>query len=332
MVRKILVLVALVVITAVSSVSFAQDPSLIRIGLGDPYDSEMGAIAKRFKEIVESRTEGNVRIKIYPDSQLGDETEMIGEVLDGSLDIAVVGIANIVPFVNKLGLLTLPYLFEDIYEVVRGSTGPAYDMLNEIAINEGAFRILGWTYSGYRFLSNSKHPIRKLADIKGMKFRVPQSAVIIETYRSWGAIPVPISWSDTFTALLMGVVDGQCYGYITFQAAEFDEVQKYITEIHYTYQLQPMIISERLFKKLSPKMQEIFIEAGRDAQQFCLAFQLIESARAKEELIAAGILINTLEDEPEWKRLAVENVWPKMTDFIGGQKVLDRYLGYIRIK
>ncbi|SIN96258.1 TRAP transporter substrate-binding protein [Halodesulfovibrio marinisediminis] len=329
MVRKTLTLVALIVMMAISPVSFAQDPSIIRIGLGDPIDSEMGAIATRFKEIVESRTDGNVEIRIYPNGQLGDETEMIQDVRRGNLDMAVIGIANLVPIVNKLGLLTLPYLFDNMYEVVRGSSGPAHDMLNEFAVKEGGFRILGWTYTGYRYLSNAVHPIKTLADIKDMKFRVPKSAVIIETYRSWGAIPVPIPWADTYIALQLGAVDGQCYGYITFQAAAFDEVQKFITEAHYTYQLQPMIISERIFKKFSPEMQEIFVEAGRYAQQYCLAFQLMNATRVKAELIASGIQIDNLEDEKEWKRLAIENVWPKVTNFIGGQKVLDRYLGYI---
>ena len=82
--------------------------------------------------------------------------------------------------------------------------------------------------------SFSKHPITKIADVADLKFRVPQSAVLLESYRSWGANPVPISWAETFTALQQGVVDGQCYGYITFQAAKFNEVQKYISEVHYT--------------------------------------------------------------------------------------------------
>ncbi|WP_027361643.1 TRAP transporter substrate-binding protein [Halodesulfovibrio aestuarii] len=329
MFRKALVLVALVAMMAVSSVSFAQDPTILRIGMGDPIDSEMGAIATRFKEIVEGRTDGKVEVQIFPSGQLGDETEMIQNVRRGNLDMAVVGIANTVPFVKKLGILTLPYLFENMYDVVRGATGPAHEMLNEFAVKEGGFRVLGWTYTDYRYLSNSQHPIKKLADVKDMKFRVPQSAVILETYRSWGANPVPISWAETFTALQQGVVDGQCYGYITFQAAKFNEVQKYITEVHYTYQLQPMMISERLYKKLTPEMQQLVVDAGREAQEYCLAFQLVDAGRAKAELIASGIQIDTLEDEAEWKKLAVNNVWPKMTDFVGGQKVLDRYLGYI---
>ena len=329
MFRKVLVLVALVAMMAVSTASYAQAKTILRVGMGDPIDSEMGAIATRFKEIVEGRTNGDVEVQIFPSGQLGDETEMIQNVRRGNLDIAVVGIANTVPFVKKLGILTLPYLFENMYDVVRGATGPAHDMLNEFAVKEGGFRILGWTYTDYRYLSNSKRPIKKLADIKDMKFRVPQSAVILETYRSWGANPVPISWSETFTALQQGVVDGQCYGYITFQAAKFNEVQKYITEVHYTYQLQPMMVSERIFKKMTPEMQALIVDAGQDAQEYCLAFQLVDAGRAKAELIASGIQIDTLEDEAEWKRLAIETVWPKMTDFVGGQALLDKYLGFI---
>lgn len=329
MFRKLVVLIALVAMFGVSTAANAQAKQIMKIGMGDPLESEMGAIATRFKEVLEHRTNGEWEVQIFPSGQLGDETEMIQNVRRGNLDMAVVGIANTVPFVKKLGILTLPYLFENMYDVVRGTTGPAHELMNEFAIKEGGFRVLGWTYTDYRYLSNSKRPIKKLADVKDMKFRVPQSAVILETYRSWGANPVPISWSETFTALQQGVVDGQCYGYITFQAAKFNEVQKYVTEVHYTYQLQPMMISERIFAKLSPEMQKMIIDAGRDAQEYCLAFQLVDANRAKSELIASGIQIDTLEDEAEWKRLAVENVWPKMMDFVGGKPLVDKFLSYI---
>ena len=217
--------------------------------MGDPIDSEMGAIGTRFKEVVEARSEGKVEVQLFPSGQLGDETEMIQNVRAGNLDIAVVGIANTVPFVKKLGILTMPYLFDDMYDVVRATTGPAHDLLNGYAIREGGFRILGWTYTDYRYISNSRKPIKNLNDIKGLKFRVPQSAILLACYKAWGANPVPISWAETFTALQQGLVDGQCYGYITFLACKFNEVQKYITEVHYTYQLQPMILSQRAFRR-----------------------------------------------------------------------------------
>ncbi|MEG1610881.1 MAG: TRAP transporter substrate-binding protein, partial [Bilophila sp.] len=188
----------------------------------------------------------SVEVQLFPAGQLGDETEMIQNIRSGNLDMAIVGVANTVPFVKKLGILTMPYVFDDLYDVVRATTGPAHDLLNEYALREGGFRVLAWTYTGYRYLSNSRHPIKRLADMKGLTFRVPQSAVLLATYTAWGANPIPISWAETFAAMQQGVVDGQCYGYVTFLAAKFNEVQKYISEVHYTYQLQPVILSCKL--------------------------------------------------------------------------------------
>ena len=103
----------------------AYEKTILKVGMGDPIDSEMGAIGTRFKEVVEARSEGKVEVQLFPSGQLGDETEMIQNVRAGNLDIAVVGIANTVPFVKKLGILTMPYLFDDMYDVVRATTGPA---------------------------------------------------------------------------------------------------------------------------------------------------------------------------------------------------------------
>ena len=161
----------------------AYEKTILKVGMGDPIDSEMGAIGTRFKEVVEARSEGKVEVQLFPSGQLGDETEMIQNVRAGNLDIAVVGIANTVPFVKKLGILTMPYLFDDMYDIVRATTGPAHDLLNGYAIREGGFRILGWTYTDYRYISNSRKPIKNLNDIKGLKFRVPQSAILLACYK-----------------------------------------------------------------------------------------------------------------------------------------------------
>lgn len=84
--------------------------------------------------------------------------------------------------------------------------------------------------------------------------------------------PVPISWAEIFTVLQQGLVDGQYCGYITFPARKFNEVQKYIAEVHYTYQLQPMILSQRAFRKMFPKVQMLIADAGRGVWKYCLAF------------------------------------------------------------
>ncbi|WP_294624596.1 TRAP transporter substrate-binding protein [uncultured Bilophila sp.] len=326
---KRLLALAVALFLAFPPLAAAGEKLALKVGMGDPIDSEMGAIGTRFKEIVEARSHGAVEVQLFPSGQLGAETEMIQNVRGGNLDMAVVGIANTVPFVKKLGILTMPYIFDDLYDVVRATTGPAHELLNDYAIREGGFRILGWTYTDYRYISNSRHPIKTLNDIKGLKFRVPQSAVLLASYKAWGANPVPISWSETFTALQQGVVDGQCYGYITFLARKFNEVQKYMTEVHYTYQLQPMIMSQRAFLAMPSDLRRLIMEAGRDAQEYCLAFELTESIKARQRLIESGVQISQLEDEPDWKRAAVSRVWPEMEAFVGGREAINAFLAAI---
>lgn len=297
-----------------------------KVAVGDPEDSEQGVAALAFKKYVEEKTNGEVKIDLFFAGALGDESEAFRNVQKGTLPFAVGGIANLVPFEKKLGLLTLPYLFENLDEVVAGTTGKPAELLNGYATKAG-FRILCWTYTDFRYISNSKHPIKKLADIKDLKFRVPQSAVLIAAYKAFGGSPTPISWAETFTALQQGVVDGQCYGYIGFKAMKFNEAnQKYLTEVHYTYQLQPLVMSERVYKKTKPELQKIFVDGGHYAQEAVLKYQKEYAQAAKDALIAAGLVVDVLEDEDQWKKAALEKVWPEMADFVGGKDAINAYL------
>ncbi len=296
------------------------------MAVGDPEDSEQGYAATAFKKYVEEKTNGQTKIEVFFGSALGDESESFRNVQKGTLPFAVGGIANLVPFEKRLGLMTLPYLWKDLDEVVAGTTGKPAELLNSYAIKAG-FRILTFTYCDFRFITNSRKPITKMADMKGLKFRVPQSAVLIASYKAFGGSPTPISWSETFTALQQGVVDGQCYGYIGFQAMKFLEAnQKYLTEVHYTYQIQPIVVSERVFRKMSPEEQALMIEAGKYAQDQVLQYQKNDGTKAKEALIAAGLTVSTLEDEDQWMKAAYEKVWPEMADFVGGKEAINEYL------
>ncbi len=102
--------------------------------------------------------------------------------------------------------------------------------------------------------------------------------------------------------------------------------QKYITEVHYTYQLQPLIISERVFKKMTPEQQQLMVDAGKVAQEAVLKYQIEESGKAKEDLIKLGIQVSQLEDEEVWKKMAIDTVWPEMVDFVGGKDAINAFL------
>jgi tripartite ATP-independent transporter DctP family solute receptor len=309
-----------------STTVWAAPEMVLKMALGDPKESEMGVVGETFKKHVEEMSGGTIEVQTFYSGALGDETETIHNVRRGTLDMSCVGIANTVPFVKELGMLTLPYMFSSLDEVVAATSGESAKILADYAL-KGGFRPLTWTYTDFRYISNSKRPITKMGDIKGLKFRVPQSAVLLASYKSWGASPVPISWSETFTALQQGVVDGQCYGYIGFRAMKFNEAnQKYVTEIHYTYQLQPLIMSERVFQKMTPEQQYLMLEAGKAAQDAVLQYQIEQSSKAKEELVGLGVVVSQLENEEDWKQAAVEQVWSEMADFVGGKDAINIFL------
>ena len=323
--KSLMMLFMATLLTAVAPTAATANMTL-NVAVGDPEDSEQGFVAKEFKKYVEEKSKGTIKVQTFFGGALGDESESFRNVQKGTLPFAVGGIANLVPFEKRLGLLTLPYLFDSLEEVVVGTKGKPAEILNGYALKAG-FRILTWTYTDFRFISNSKRPITKIEDIKGLKFRVPQSAVLIEAYKAFGGSPTPISWAETFTALQQGVVDGQCYGYIGFKSMKFNEAnQKYLTEVHYTYQLQPLVMSERVYKKMSKENQSLMLEAGKVAQEAVLQYQINEAAAAKEALIAGGLVVSQLEDEDKWREAAMTIVWPEMAEFVGGQKAINEYL------
>ncbi len=314
---------ALVVFSPMSQAFAAQ---VFKVATGDPENSEQGVAAKAFKKYVEEKTKGKYDVQLFFSGTLGDETETIHNVRAGTLDASVVGIANLVPFAKGLGILTLPYLFDDLDQVVAATGEKGSNFMNALAVKAG-FRVLTWTYTDFRYISNSKKPILTMDDMKGLKFRVPQSAVLLASYKAFGGSPVPISWSETFTSLQQGVVDGQCYGHIGFLTMKFNEAnQKFITEVHYTYQLQPLIISEVVFEKLSAEDQKIMVEAGKYAQEEVLKYLKAETEKAKATLAKLGVKVDQLKDEAAWKKVALEKVWPEMADFVGGKKVINEYL------
>ena len=295
---------------------------ILKVGVGDAIDSDAGVFARKFKEIVEKQTNGTVEVQIFPNCSLGDEGEMFQNVRRGTLDMACIGVGNAVPFISPLGVYTLPYLLTNDEEVVKATTGDLFKYFNDVSIKRGGVRILGHCYTNFRHLTNSVRPVTRLEDIKGLKIRVPASKINVATYQAWGANPVPMGWAETFTALQQGVVDGQDNPYVVNYTTKIHEVQKYLTELHHQYSLQPLFIGEKHFKNMTPELQTVLIDAGMQAQMYILEWQKKNSQKAREAMEKAGLQISTLEDETEWENLA-RAVWPEFYNFVGGKEVID---------
>lgn len=310
-----------------ATASVAQAKTEWKMALGDAAGGTQWALGERFAKVVEDKTGGDITIALFPNGQLGSEQETIANCRLGTLDLSVAAINNITPFSPTVGLFTLPYLMLSIEDSVTLTQGPIGDELVQNTIKSAGVRILGWSYSGFRRLSNSKRPVTKTEDLKGLTIRVPKNPIMIDSYKAWGISPTPMAWDEVFTALQQGVLDGQDTPLITQYVMKFYEVQKYITMIRYVFLLEPLVISEQLYQRQSPEVQQILVEAGKEAQEHCRQFLIQYEDKIEKELKGKGLeFMEPADNEKEWIEKATKAVWPKYYESIGGKGKVDAAL------
>jgi tripartite ATP-independent transporter DctP family solute receptor len=305
----------------------AQAMTEWKMALGDAAGGTQWALGERFAKLVTAYTGGEITFALFPNGQLGSEQETVQNCRLGTLDFSVAAINNITPFSPTVGLFTLPYLIQSVDEAVTLTQGPTGDELVQNTIKSAGVRILGWSYSGFRRLSNSKRPITKPADLKGLTIRVPKNAIMIDSYKAWGVSPTPMAWDEVFTALQQKVLDGQDTPLITQYVMKFYEVQKYITKIRYVFLLEPLVISEQLFQRQSPEVQQVLLRAGKEAQEFCRQFLILFEDSIENELKGKGLeIMDPADGEKEWIEKATQTVWPKFYKSIGGKEKVEAAL------
>lgn len=298
-----------------------------KVAIGDAAGGTQYELGKAFAASLKEKTGGKYQADLFPNSQLGDEQDTVNDAAMGLLDFSILAINNVTPFSPTVAVLTLPYVIQSAEDAKKLTLGEVGQELTENTIRDAGVRIIGWSYSGFRVLTNSKRPVKTLDDLKGLVIRVPKNELMIASYKSWGINPSPLAWSETFTALQQRVVDGQDNPYITISAMKFNEVQKYITNIRYLFSLEPLIVSEQVFQQQSPEVQQAILEAGMEATEHSYQFLQDTEARIKEELIAAGMeIVDPANDEKEWIEAATSQVWPAFYDAIGGKERLDQIL------
>lgn len=298
-----------------------------KMALGDAQGGTQYALGEKFAELFKEKTGGKHKISMFPNGQLGSEQDTINDASMGTLDFSVLAINNITPFSPTVGVMTLPYVIQSLEEAVTLTRGEIGKEMEKNTIRDAGVRIVGWAYSGFRVLTNSKKPVTSPEDLKGLVIRVPKNEIMIATYQAWGVNPTPMAWSETFTGLQQGVVDGQDNPYITNSAMKFYEVQKYVTNIRYIFSLEPLIISEQVFQDQKPDVQKAILEAGHEATLFSEQYIKDTEGRIKEELQAKGMEISDpANNEAAWIEQATTAVWPKYYESIGGKDKLDRVL------
>ena len=296
-----------------------------KIAVGDAAGGTQDALGKKFVELLKKKTRHSA--KLFHNGQLGSEQDTVNDAALGTLDFSILAINNITPFSPTVGVFTLPYVILSLDDAVKLTQGKIGKELVANTIRDAKVRIIGWAYSGFRGLTNSKKPVKTVADLKGVVVRVPKNEIMLDTYKSWGINATPMAWSETFTALQQKVVDGQDNPYITVHAMKFYEVQKYVTNLRYLFSIEPLIVSESIFQDLKDSDKKAILAAGKEATDFSEKYLRDSEAAIKKDLQAKGMEISDPAiGEKEFIDRATKAVWPKFYKSIGGKGKLDEVM------
>ena len=234
-------------------VGAGQKPIVIKYAHGgppDPLKLPEQADAMAFKEYVESRSGGRIKVEIYPACQLGSEREMLEGVKIGNIEMANTSEGSVAGFYPEILATAIPYAFKNrrvAWEVMDGSYGQnlAADMLKKTGL-----RCLDINDNGYRNFTNNVRPVHTPADLKGLKIRTMENPAHMKMVNAMGAIATPIAWAEVYTALQLGTVDGQENPVSLIVAKRFYEVQKYCTLDGHIFSIDFTWINDKFYQSV----------------------------------------------------------------------------------
>lgn len=283
-------------------------------GNTDPKDPQNVGV-DAFKEMVEERSGGDIKVNIYPAGQLGDARTIVESVQMGSLEMGDVENGPMGRFVPEAMLWDLPFIFRDIDHAHAVLDGEIGQQVQEAYLDVG-IRHLAYNDGGFRYFTNDERPIEKMADLEGLKIRVMESEVMIDTVNAFGASAVPMSFGELYSSLQQGVVDGQENPMNLIYSQRFYEVQKYLSLSGHFYYPRQFIASENWWQGLSEEHQSIIAKAAKEACDIQRAELASYEQKIRGVLEDKGMVINEV-DKSAFIEVAKEEIYPASYEAIG---------------
>jgi len=260
--RKILVYVfATTLLCSVSFSGMAAEQIVLKLGYGQPTSNPRHITAEKYSKWVLEQTKGQVKIELFPAEMLGSDKQMTEAAAVGAQDMVITAQGVLASYEPKLSAVELPFLFTSSQKVGKVLDGPIGEDLAKDLPKKG-IRLLAYWENGLRQITNSKRPIEKPADLKGLKIRTPENKMTVAIFKALGANPAPLAFPELYLALSQGVFDGQENPITNIHASKFYEVQKFISITNHKYESCPLIISEQTWQKLPPNIQKIMKEGA----------------------------------------------------------------------
>lgn len=290
--KKLIAIMA--VVCAVSAPLFALDIKLAHVV--NEQDS-FHLAATKFKELTEKYTDGKVTVSLYPNATLGDERTLLERMKMGIVDMGIITAGPIINFIPRFGALDLPFLFRDPAHAYKVLDGPIGQSLFADMEKQG-WKGLAWAERGFRNLTNSKKAVLSPSDLSGLKIRLMQNPVYVDSFKALGANAVPMAWTEALTALQQKTIDGQENPLNVIVSFKLYESQKYMSITRHAYAPAPFIMSLMTWKKLSADQQKAVMRAAQEAAQFERDFNNNSEAGWMEDLKGKGMIIDTPDLKP----------------------------------
>lgn len=278
---------------ALAGTALAQ--TVIKVGHDQPDRSTHHQAALKWKELVEARTGGKVRVNLFPAMTLGSGTQMVEQTQAGALEVSILPTGWVAPLAPSVSVLDLPFLFpsrEVLYKVIDGPVGA--EILRPLAkVNiEG----VGFFESGFKQFTGN-FPIREPKDYSGTKIRTMPAQVIQEQFKAFGATPVTVDFKELYSALQQRVVDGQENPIATIALMRFFEVQKHMTLSDHGFIAYVFMFNKPFLDKQPADVRKILVDAAREAGRYQREIIAKTEAEHLETFRKAGVSIITLTPE-----------------------------------
>ncbi len=311
MLKKIIVALAA---TAALGLAHAQAG---KFGYGASDDNSQGLAAKRFSELVKTRTGGRINVNTYGSGKLGTDAQMQSALQGGVQELMVGPTSGLVGVVKEYALLDLPFLVSSFKEADSLLDGPVGQSLFQKLEAHGLVGLAYWE-NGFRHLTNSRRPVNRLEDIAGLKIRVIPNPVYIETFKALGANPLPLPYTELYGALETKSVDAQENGLGLIESGKFYEVQKYLTLSAHSYTPYIVLASKKWFDKLPEADRELVRKAAVDAGTYQRQINREETRKLVDQMKKHGLQVVDLPAaEANRMREKVKPVHEKFTEQIG---------------
>jgi len=239
----------------------------LRLGHAINEDDVFHLAALKFKELVEERTSGEVTVTIFSNAVLGDERNLLESLRMGTVDMGIITGGPVINFLPSFGVLDLPFLFsspEHAHAVLDGPIGAGFFREMEALGWKG----LAYGERGFRNLTNNRRPVEKPEDLSGLRIRVMQNQIYIDSFTALGANAVPMAWVEALTALQQGTIDGQENPLNVIVAFNINESNRYLSITRHAYSPNVIMMSMRTWNRLSPEHQEIISKSALEAAAY----------------------------------------------------------------